>query len=104
MCAYGARRQTMSPATSARFAANVLRLREAAGISQEELAFRADVHRTQISLIEGGQRLPRLETLVKLAGALGVTVNDLVDGIAWEPYEQLSGGFAVTPDEDGPDA
>lgn len=94
----------MSAAISGRFAANVLRLRGAAGISQEELAFRADIHRTQVTLIEGGQRLPRLETLIKLAGALGVTANDLVDGIAWEPYEQLSGGFAVTPDEDGRDA
>jgi len=91
----------MIPAVSGRFAANVLRFREAAGISQEELAFRAAVHRTQISLIESGHRLPRLETLVKLSGALGVTANDLVDGIAWEPYEQLSGGFAVTPEEDG---
>jgi transcriptional regulator with XRE-family HTH domain len=91
----------MSPAISGRFAANVLRFREAAGISQEELAFRAEVHRTQISLIEGGQRLPRLQTLIKLAGALGVTANDLVDGIAWEPVEHLSGGFAVTPDEGG---
>jgi transcriptional regulator with XRE-family HTH domain len=75
-----------------------------ADMSQEELAFRADIHRTQVSLIEGGERLPRLETLVKLAGALGVTPNDLVEGIAWEPFEQLSGGFAVSPDAGDADA
>lgn len=80
-----------------RFATNVRRLREAAGISPEELAFRAAIHRTQITLIETGRRLPRFETLVKLAGALGVTPNDLADGIIWEPFEQLSGGFAVIP-------
>jgi transcriptional regulator with XRE-family HTH domain len=75
-----------------------------AGLSQEELAFRADIHRTQISLIEGGDRLPRLDTLVKLAGALGVSVEELVEGISWAPSEQLAGGFAVTPrggDKDG---
>jgi transcriptional regulator with XRE-family HTH domain len=95
----------MNLATSGRFAANLRRLRKAAEISQEELAFRADIHRTQVSFIEGGKRMPRLDTLVKLAGALGVTANDLIDGITWEPYEQLAGGFAVTPGEgadDGP--
>jgi transcriptional regulator with XRE-family HTH domain len=91
------------PQPSRRFAANLRRLRKAAGLSQEELAFRADIHRTQISFIEGGKRLPRLDTLVKLAGALGVTANDLVDGITWEPYEQLAGGFAVAAEEGGRD-
>jgi len=87
------------PQPSRRFAANLRRLREVASFSQEELTFRADIHRTQISLIEGGKRMPRLDTLVKLAGALGVTTDDLVDGITWEPYEQLAGGFAVAPEE-----
>jgi transcriptional regulator with XRE-family HTH domain len=74
-------RRSLSPVMAGRFAANVRRLREATGISQEELAFRAAIHRTQITLIETGRRLPRFETLVKLAGALGVTPNDLADGI-----------------------
>jgi transcriptional regulator with XRE-family HTH domain len=93
----------MSPAVSGRFATNLRRLRAVAGLSQEELAFRADVHRTQISLMEGGERLPRLETLIRVAGALGVTANDLVDGITWEPYEQLAGGFSVSPEDGGDD-
>jgi transcriptional regulator with XRE-family HTH domain len=83
-----------------RFAENLRRLREAAGLNQEELAFRADIHRTQISFIEGGHRAPRLDTLIKLAGALDVTTNDLVAGIVWEPFEQRVGRFAVTR-EDG---
>ena len=69
------------PPVSERFAANLRRFRQAAGISQEELAFAAEIHRTQVSFIEGGHRMPRLDTLVKLAGALGVTANDLVDGV-----------------------
>jgi transcriptional regulator with XRE-family HTH domain len=78
-----------------RFAENVRRLREAKGLSQEELAFAADIHRTQVGLMESGQRLPRLDTLVKLAGALGVTANDLLDGVDWEPSVQQKGRFAI---------
>lgn len=85
---------------SGRFAANLRRLRDDAGLSQEELAFRAQIHRTQVSLMEGGERLPRCETLVKLAGALDKTPNDLLDGIAWEPIIFVEGGLRVTPTED----
>jgi transcriptional regulator with XRE-family HTH domain len=77
------------------FAANVKRLRRQAGLSQEELSFRAGVHRTQVTLMENGDRLPRLETLVKLVGGLGASANDLLDGIAWAPLESLGGAFVV---------
>ena len=83
-----------------RFAENLISLRHSAGFSQEELASRAAVHRTQISLMEGGERLPRLETLVKIVGALGVTCGDLLDGIAWEPVVSSPGGFRVAVSED----
>jgi DNA-binding XRE family transcriptional regulator len=88
---------------SERLAANLRRLRQRAGLSQEELAFRAAVHRTQISLLEGGERMPRVFTLVCLAGALGVTPNDLLDGIVWEPIVSVTGGLIVTPPADGDD-
>ncbi len=87
------------PQPSRRFAANMRRLREDAGLSQEELAFRAAIHRTQISLLEGGKRMPRVFTLVCIAGALGVTPNDLLDGIVWAPIVSISGGLVVTPAE-----
>jgi transcriptional regulator with XRE-family HTH domain len=60
---------------------NVAALRKKAGFSQEELAFRADVHRTEVSLIERGKRDPRLGTLVKLARALGVAPETLITGV-----------------------
>jgi transcriptional regulator with XRE-family HTH domain len=85
------------PRPSRRFAANMRRLREAVDLSQEELAFRAAVHRTQISLLKNGHRMPRVHTLVCLAGALGVTPNDLLDGITWEPIVAISGGLVVAP-------
>jgi transcriptional regulator with XRE-family HTH domain len=79
-----------------RFAANLVRLRKAADLTQEELAERAAVHRTQIGLLEGGKRLPRLETLVKLAGSLGVSTADLTEGIIWEPVVRTSGGLKIS--------
>jgi transcriptional regulator with XRE-family HTH domain len=81
-----------------RFARNLTELRRAAGFSQEELAFRAAIHRTQVSLMENGDRIPRLETLIKLAGALGVTMNDLTEGISWEPIVSVTGGLKISDD------
>jgi transcriptional regulator with XRE-family HTH domain len=68
-----------------RFAVNLRRARDTAGISQEELAERIEVHRTEISLLERGGREPRLGTMVKLAVALGTTPEALCSGIAWDP-------------------
>jgi transcriptional regulator with XRE-family HTH domain len=67
-----------------RFAANLRRAREAAGISQEELAERCEIHRTEVSLLERGGREPRLGTMVKLAIALGTTPAALCAGIGWD--------------------
>lgn len=67
-----------------RFAANLRRARKAAGISQEELAERCELHRTEVSLLERGGREPRLGTLIKLATALGTTAEALVAGIGWD--------------------
>lgn len=53
-----------------------LRLRQ--GISQEELAERADLHRTYIAGIEGGGRNITLRSIDKLARALKVPVADLL--------------------------
>jgi len=74
---------------------NLYRHRIQAGISQEELGERADLHRTQISLLESGGRMPRVDTLVKLAGSLGVSPCDLLDGIVWRPRMQ-AGGFKIS--------
>ena len=73
----------MSP--QERFAANLRRARTTAGISQEELGNRCDLHRTEISLLERAGREPRLGTIVKLAGALETTPGDLCAGISWAP-------------------
>lgn len=68
-----------------RFALNLRHARDVAGISQEELAERIEVHRTEISLLERGGREPRLGMMVKLAIALGTTPEALCKGIHWDP-------------------
>ena len=67
--------------TSGRFAENLRRERERAGLSQEALGFACKVHRTEVSLLERGARDPRLSTVVRLARGLGVSVTALVDGL-----------------------
>jgi transcriptional regulator with XRE-family HTH domain len=81
---------------SERFAKNLAQLRQAAGYSQEELAFRAAIHRTQVSLLESGARMPRVETLVKLAGALEVSPDAILEGIVWEPIVRTTGGLKIS--------
>jgi transcriptional regulator with XRE-family HTH domain len=84
---------------STRFGENVRLLRARIHVSQEELVFRADVHRTQISLIESGQRNPRLATALKLAAALEVEVSTLLDGIIYRPrfFSAARGEFEISP-------
>ena len=62
----------------ARFGATIRRLRFRLGISQEELAGRADLHRTYIAGIEGGARNVTLKSIDKLATALNVSMSTLL--------------------------
>jgi transcriptional regulator with XRE-family HTH domain len=94
----------MTSPVARRFAANLRALRDRADLTQEELAFRASIHRTQVSLMEGGERLPRFDTLVRLIGALGVDHGALFEGIAWQPPDLVRGGLLVTPAERADDA
>ncbi|MDX6627625.1 MAG: hypothetical protein QOE56_2614 [Solirubrobacterales bacterium] len=78
---------------AARFSRNLVYLRKLARLSQEEVGLRASLHRTEISQLERGLRVARIDTLVKLAGALGVTPGELLDGICWQPGVFRPGGF-----------
>lgn len=78
------------------FAANLIRCRKAAGLSQEALSFRAGLHRTEIGMVERGARMVKVDTLVKLAGALGVTPGALLDGLEWQPGQERLGHFGTS--------
>jgi transcriptional regulator with XRE-family HTH domain len=68
----------MSPIDRSQFAARLRELREQASMTQAQLAERAGIHLSAVTRIEHGLRTPGLETAGKLAGALGVRVDDLL--------------------------
>lgn len=81
---------------ASRFGRNLFLARRRAGYSQEELATLCSLHRTEIGKVETGRRLPRVETLVKLAVALEVRADDLLKGIDWTlPAPSRPGSFSV---------
>ena len=80
---------------AARFGKNLVRCRTRAEMSQEELAHNSSLHRTEIGLLERGARIPRIDTLVKLAGALSVPPSELIEGIDWKPGRFTAGSFSV---------
>ncbi len=60
-----------------RFGQRLRELRRERGLSQEELAFRAGLHRTYVSSVERGQRNVALINLEKLSRALEIDIGDL---------------------------
>jgi transcriptional regulator with XRE-family HTH domain len=78
-----------------RFGENLARARRRAGLSQEEAGIRASLHRTEIGLLERGERVPRIDTAIKLAGSVGATVDELVAGIEWTPGTARRGAFVA---------
>jgi transcriptional regulator with XRE-family HTH domain len=88
---------------AARFGRNLSRTRRRAHLSQEELGIRATLHRTEIGLLERGERLPRIDTLIKVAGALEVPPAELIEGIEWSPGSTRIGKFKMEDEEPEPD-
>lgn len=62
-----------------RLGLNVRHSRKAKGLSQEQFAFEADIHRTYVSDVERGARNVTIEVVEKFAKALGVTPGYLLD-------------------------
>lgn len=82
-----------------RFGENLIRARKAAGISQEELGFETDLHRTEIGTLERGIRVPRLDTVVKLACILGISIDELAEGMRWRAGARTGGWFSASVEE-----
>lgn len=60
-----------------RFAANMKRIREKKNMSQGDIFRATKIERAYISNLEAGRQNPTLETIEKIAGALGVEVSEL---------------------------
>lgn len=61
------------------FGLRIQQERKKLGISQEELAFRAGMHRTYIGMIERSERNITLSNIKKLADALQLNIKDLFE-------------------------
>jgi transcriptional regulator with XRE-family HTH domain len=83
----------------ARLADNLFLRRRQAELSQEDLAQLALVSSCQIGAIERGKSRAMLDTWVRLAGALSISLDDLLAGVIWTPGEiefEIDAGYEVT--------
>jgi transcriptional regulator with XRE-family HTH domain len=93
-----------------RFARNAIEMRRRAGLSQSDVGLRAGVHRTEVSKLEQRLRMPRLDTILRVAAGMEADPDELLEGLAWDldrgrlwearpvpgRYEVVVGGQAVT--------
>jgi len=87
----------------ARFADNLYRARELAGLNQREAAKRAALPRSRLDKIEGGEYVPGLDELIRLVGAYSTSVSNLIDGVVWKPgWVEHSGPAEYLVSEDQP--
>lgn len=56
----------------------IRKAREAAGLTQEKLAFEAELHRTYVSILERNLKSPTLDVLFRIAEAVRVPASTLV--------------------------
>jgi transcriptional regulator with XRE-family HTH domain len=80
------------------FGLNLAKARRRVGLSQEELGFRASLHRTAVGQLERGERTPRLDSAARLAATLETPIDSLLDGINWKLPEFHSGSFLYDRD------
>jgi transcriptional regulator with XRE-family HTH domain len=86
-------RRARSQEVAVRLGENLRRARRRVGLSQEQVAIRASLHRTEIGLLERGGRVARVDTLIQLAGAMSIRPSELIDGIDWTPGDLRGGSF-----------
>ncbi|MDD7556012.1 helix-turn-helix transcriptional regulator [Ruminococcus sp.] len=81
------------PELDAKIVGNAIALfRKRKGVSQEVLSGLADMGRTHLSAIERGERKPTLETLYRIANALGVNMSDIVREMEVQLAKRKEGG------------
>jgi len=87
------------PAFAVVFGKNIARHREALGVSQEDLGFLADLHRTAVRQLERGERTARADTILKLCGSLGIEPSALFKGLSWTSAEYSKGELIIELEE-----
>jgi DNA-binding XRE family transcriptional regulator len=78
------------------FGHNLRCARRRADLSQAALAQLVGLNRVDVGAIERGQRLPRLDTILKLSAGVEVSPCVLLAGLRWRPGHYVEGSFNVT--------
>lgn len=68
---------------SEQIGSNLKRIRRKACMSQDDLSRRSGLHHTEISLLERGYRIPRLDTCIRIIESIDGDPRDLFESIAW---------------------
>lgn len=77
-----------------RFGRNLSRRRRLAGLNQQDLGELARMSRADISALERGLRLPRLDTILKVAAGVEASTCELLAGLPrWRPGYRVEGRF-----------
>ena len=78
--------------------------REKKNMTQEDLAARIDISPTNVSVIERGTKIPRVDTFVSIANVLGVSADellvDVVDRASVGVASELSAAIEALPHEE----
>jgi transcriptional regulator with XRE-family HTH domain len=84
-----------------RFGLLLTRRRLLGALSQEDLASLIGIYRPEISLLERGERRPRLDFLLQLAAAVEAEPAELLTGMRWAPGRVEVGGRYETSSKPG---
>jgi transcriptional regulator with XRE-family HTH domain len=71
------------------FGERVRELRDRLGITQEKLAQAADLTTSFVSTVERGQKMPSLNSILKLARALKVDAGELLSGFSYDALRRM---------------
>ena len=77
-----AKKKKQKDPTLIRLGENLRKARERRGLSQEELAFQAGVHRTYVGGVERGEYNATILTLLRFTRTLGISLRDALRGIS----------------------
>jgi transcriptional regulator with XRE-family HTH domain len=87
-------RETARVSTVAQcFTENLKRALAHSSLSQEQVAARAGIDRTQMTKLAKGTQVPRVDTMIRLEAALGLKRAALIEGIVWNPAVGSGGEF-----------
>lgn len=86
------------------FGRQLWRRRRLAYLNQEELGRLLGMHRTEISRLERGLSVPRLDTILKLSAGVEASPCELIAGLRWRPgsHDLVGGGYGDSSQSVGP--